>query len=194
MANLCSYSFYGHVLNALEIFAEAIDVISLTWSAQESPVCASTYSFGPSTEIILGIKSRLILISIDCWQGLRCLDLPPILPCNGAYGMYVSCICIKIIHTFIVRVSTVLPALNYPSDTCTYSLFQFSLHYDYNPFTYVFQCYLHLFIHQTTVKSSNLAYTHLDQTCSLTVRPSPGIICIILIHWVFHLPPSCRCH
>ena len=64
IAYYCSYSFYGHVLNALEVVVEAIDIIALVRSAQESLVCACTYSVGPSIELILGIKSILSLVGL----------------------------------------------------------------------------------------------------------------------------------
>ena len=135
----CSYSFYGYILDALKVVVEAIDVTSLSWSAQESPVCACTYSVVPSIELILGIKYKLSLISLDLWRGLRYLKFPPILPWAGAYGLYVSCICITIIHTFIVRLVPVIPALNYPRAPCTYLLLQCSLQCSCDPCTYVFQ-------------------------------------------------------
>ena len=111
----------------------------------------------------------------------------------AAYGLYVTCICITIIYTFLVRVDPMLPALNYPCDTCTYFLFQGSLQYACAPCTYIFQCYLHLFIHQTTVNYYNLACTHVGQTCSMPVCPYPGPICVLLIHWGFNLLPSFCC-
>ena len=115
-----SYSWYGHVFGTLEIVVEAIEVTKLSWSSQESPVYACTYSVGPIVKLILGIKFWFNLIVIDCWRGLRYLDLPPISPWSGAYCLYMSCIYIPIIYKFIVRVAPVLPALNYPRAPCTY--------------------------------------------------------------------------
>ena len=141
----CSFSCYENVFNALELVVESIDVTSLAWSNQKSPVCACTYIIGPSIELILGIKLRLSLISIDCWKGLRSLEFPPISPWSGAYGLYVSCICITIIYTFIVRLVPVLPALNYTCATCMYFWFQCYVNYFCAPCMCGFQCSIHLF-------------------------------------------------
>ena len=121
IAYSCGYSFRRHVFDALEVVVEARNIVALAWSAKKSPVCAYTYSVGTSIQLILCIKSRLSLISIDWWRGLRLLGFPPMLPQAGSYGMYVSCICITIIHTFKVRLVFVIPALNYHNATCTYS-------------------------------------------------------------------------
>ena len=173
---------------------EAIDVTSLAWSAQESPFYDYTHSVGPSIKLIIGIKYRLIIISLDCWRDLGSLDLPPISTWAGAYGLYISCICITLIHKFIAIVVPVLPALNYSRATCTYFLLQCSLHYSCAPCSYVFQCSLNLFIHQTIVNYSNLDCTHLGQTCSLPIRPSPGLLCVISINLGFQFPLSFRYH
>ena len=125
---------------------ESINITALAWSAQKSLVCACAYSVGSSTEIIICIKSRLSFISIYYCRGIISLDLSPISPWDGSYGLYVSCIYITIIHKFTVRLVPVIPALNYPcascnffnsSDTCTITMLPAHMYFS-SPWNYVF--------------------------------------------------------